>query len=79
MWIDLRSGDIKVYETQPVDPFIMKMTWVPQENAWVLFQTPPTLQPLHFAQMLNDPVQTQAMKEFNAGKLSYAEMRGLCG
>jgi hypothetical protein len=29
--------------------------------------------------MLNDPVQTDAMAKFAEGKMSYAEMRGLCG
>jgi hypothetical protein len=28
---------------------------------------------------LNDPVQTAAMARFADGKMSYAEMRGLCG
>ena len=28
---------------------------------------------------LNDPVQTAAMARFAEGKMSYAEMRGLCG
>ena len=31
------------------------------------------------AQSLNDPVQTKAMADFARGKLSYAEMRSLCG
>ena len=31
------------------------------------------------ARHLNDPVQTKAMADFARGKLSYAEMRGLCG
>lgn len=31
------------------------------------------------AVMLNDPVQTAAMAKFAEGKMSYAEMRGLCG
>jgi len=31
------------------------------------------------AVILNDPVQTAAMAKFAAGKMSYAEMRGLCG
>jgi hypothetical protein len=31
------------------------------------------------AQILNDPVQTAAMAKFAEGKMSYAEMRGLCG
>lgn len=40
-----------------------------------------TIDPLlaHCAVMLNDPVQTDAMAKFAEGKLSYAEMRGLCG
>lgn len=29
--------------------------------------------------MANDPVQTNAMAKFAEGKMSYAEMRGLCG
>ena len=31
------------------------------------------------AAFLNDPVQTAAMAKFAEGKMSYAEMRGLCG
>jgi hypothetical protein len=31
------------------------------------------------AALLNDPVQTAAMAKFAEGKMSYAEMRGLCG
>jgi hypothetical protein len=31
------------------------------------------------AAFLNDPVQTSAMARFAEGKMSYAEMRGLCG
>ena len=31
------------------------------------------------AVILNDPVQTEAMAKFAEGKMSYAEMRGLCG
>ena len=31
------------------------------------------------ARRLDDPVQTKAMADFARGKLSYAEMRGLCG
>jgi hypothetical protein len=31
------------------------------------------------AVMLGDPVQTEAMSKFAEGKMSYAEMRGLCG
>jgi len=31
------------------------------------------------AVILNDPVQTAAMATFAEGKMSYAEMRGLCG
>ena len=31
------------------------------------------------AAMVNDPVQTDAMAKFAEGKMSYAEMRGLCG
>ena len=31
------------------------------------------------ASFLNDPVQTDAMARFAEGKMSYAEMRGLCG
>ena len=32
-----------------------------------------------FAAVLDDPVQTTAMAKFSDGKMSYAEMRGLCG
>ena len=42
MWIDNRTGDIKVYETQPSDPYIKNMTWVPREGAWVLFNPGPS-------------------------------------
>jgi len=40
-----------------------------------------TIDPLlaQCAVMLNDPVQTDAMAKFAEGKMSYAEMRGLCG
>jgi hypothetical protein len=31
------------------------------------------------AEHLDDPVQTAAMAKFVQGKMSYAEMRGLCG
>ena len=31
------------------------------------------------AVILDDPVQTAAMAKFADGKMSYAEMRGLCG
>jgi hypothetical protein len=31
------------------------------------------------AVIVNDPVQTAAMAKFAEGKMSYAEMRGLCG
>lgn len=31
------------------------------------------------AVMVGDPVQTEAMAKFAEGKMSYAEMRGLCG
>ena len=40
-----------------------------------------TIDPLlaHCAVILDDPVQTEAMAKFAEGKMSYAEMRGLCG
>jgi hypothetical protein len=40
-----------------------------------------TIDPLlaHCAVILDDPVQTAAMAKFAEGKMSYAEMRGLCG
>jgi hypothetical protein len=40
-----------------------------------------TIDPLlaYFAAIINDPVQTDAMSKFVEGKMSYAEMRGLCG
>ena len=40
-----------------------------------------TIDPLlaQCAVMLDDPVQTAAMAKFADGKMSYAEMRGLCG
>ena len=31
------------------------------------------------AKIVNDPVQTDALNRFAEGKLSYAEMRALCG
>jgi hypothetical protein len=31
------------------------------------------------AEIVNDPVQTEALARFSEGKMSYAEMRGLCG
>jgi len=31
------------------------------------------------AEIVNDPVQTEALSRFAEGKMSYAEMRGLCG
>lgn len=31
------------------------------------------------AKVLGDPVQTDALNRFAEGKLSYAEMRALCG
>jgi hypothetical protein len=33
----------------------------------------------HCAVIVDDPVQTAAMAKFAEGKMSYAEMRGLCG
>ena len=85
MWIDDRTSTIKVYEKNPGDPFVKKLTWDPQENAWVLFST--DIEKIykyneilgHCAQIVNDPVQTEAMAKFTEGKMSYAEMRGLCG
>lgn len=40
-----------------------------------------TIDPLlaQCAVIVNDPVQTDAMARFAEGKMSYAEMRGLCG
>ena len=40
-----------------------------------------TIDPLlaQCAVIVNDPVQTAAMAKFAEGKMSYAEMRGLCG
>ena len=70
MWIDNRSATIKVYEKNPGDPYVKKLTWDPQENAWVLYSDL-----MNIAHKLGDPDQTQAAKEWEAGKLSYAEMR----
>ena len=56
------------------------MTWRPEENAWVIdkiYSYDETLG--HCVQIVNDPVQTAAMAKFVDGKMSYAEMRGLCG
>jgi hypothetical protein len=36
MWIDTRTKEIKVYETHPSDPWVKKMSWDPEKNAWVL-------------------------------------------
>jgi hypothetical protein len=85
MWIDNRTGTLKVYEKAPSDPFVKKMSWRPEENAWVLelpeiekiYNYDETLG--HCTQIVNDPVQTTAMAKFVEGKMSYAEMRGLCG
>jgi hypothetical protein len=33
----------------------------------------------HCAAIVDDPFQTDAMAKFAEGKMSYAEMRGLCG
>lgn len=33
----------------------------------------------HCAVIVNDPVQTEALQKFAEGKLSYAQMRALCG
>ena len=38
----------------------------------------PTLK-MQIAEALGDPVQIDALKKFEKGELSYAEMRGLCG
>ena len=74
MWIDTRTKDLIVYETNPGDVFVKKMTWVPERNGWVLFSEPPTQAELllQFAQTQD---QLDAAKDWNAGKLSYAEMR----
>ena len=76
MWVDTRNETIKVYEKQPTDPWVKKLTWVPQENAWCLIEDTPLMS---IAKALGDPVQLQAAKDWEAGKLSYAEMRGLMG
>lgn len=83
MWIDTRTKDLKVYETQPSDPWIKKMTWVPEENAWVLFETPVPV--VEFADMMaagGNPEfvrQAEIIRKFSEGKMSYAEMRMHCG
>jgi hypothetical protein len=77
MWIDDRTADIKVYETNPGDPFIKKMTWIPENHAWVLFAKKSDL--MVVAEELGDPAQIQVCKDWEAGKMSYAEMRGLIG
>ncbi len=85
MWIDNLTSTIKVYENNPGDPFAKKMTWNPEEKSWVLFPTnmekiakfDPIL--AQCAQIVNDPEQTEALAKFAEGKMSYAEMRGLCG
>jgi hypothetical protein len=73
MWIDDRGSELLVYETQPADPFVKRMTWDPQRNCWVLFS------PSTIARSLGDPVQKDAMDKFDSGEMSYAEMRALCG
>ena len=77
MWIDTRNGTIKVYETRPTDPWIKKLTWDPRENAWCLIGDDTPL--MTIAKGLGDPVQLQAAKDWEAGKMSYAAMRGLMG
>jgi len=80
MWIDNRTGTIKVYETAPSDPFVKKMTWRPEENAWVIDKISSYNETLgHCVNIVNDPVQTAAMAKFVDGNMSYAEMRSLCG
>lgn len=69
MWIDTRTDTIKVYEMRPSDPWIKKMTWIPEENAWVLFPTPE----LSFQQ------QADIIRQFEAGTIDYATMRMHCG
>ena len=75
MWIDTRTDDIKVYEKQPSDPWVKKMTWVPEENAWVLFApvTPVQIANTEFVH------QAEIMRQFDKGEMNYAEMRMHCG
>jgi hypothetical protein len=40
---------------------------------------PLKMTPMQVANALGDPVQIEALKKFEKGELSYAEMRGLCG
>jgi hypothetical protein len=45
-------------------------------------QGPPVVLPaalIAISDIINDPVQTDALNRFAEGKLSYAEMRALCG
>jgi hypothetical protein len=84
MWIDTRTGDIKVYENQPDDPYIKKMTWVTNEGAWVLFAPPPT--PVEFANYMTSTTgnpefirQAEIMEKFARGEVDYATMRMNCG
>jgi hypothetical protein len=43
---------------------------------------PPIVLPaelIEISKIINDPVQTDALNKFAQGKMSYAEMRALCG
>jgi hypothetical protein len=74
MWIDTRTNDLIVYETNPGDVFVKKMTWVPERNGWVLFHAPPSQAEL-LLQFAQNKDQLEAAKDWNAGNLDYAEMR----
>lgn len=74
MWIDNRTSEIKVYEKQPSDPWVKKMTWSARNNAWVLYEEEKS-DLIKIGEMLGDPEQLQAAKDWEAGKLSYLEMR----
>jgi len=81
MWIDTRTKEIKVYETHPSDPWVKKMSWDPEKNAWVL----PVPTVTEFADALasgGNPEfvrQAEIIHQFADGKMSYAEMRMHCG
>jgi hypothetical protein len=82
MWIDNRTQDIKVYETRPTDPYIKKMTWVPEENAWVLFSLPTPVEYANYLASSGDPEfvrQAKVMNSFGPDDFDYAKMRMNCG
>jgi hypothetical protein len=72
MWIDNRTGDIKVYETQPSDPYIKNMTWVPREGAWVLFNPGPS--PERFREFIEKHSQCGHMMDYVGLEKQYPDV-----